>query len=361
MIFYFSIGYRRLSVFTGSKNKEETEFSILIPFRNESEHLPELLQSLTGIIYPKKNFEIWMIDDESSDNSVEIIQAFISENPSLQIHIINNNRKTTSAKKDAIHSALELSSFDWIVTTDADCLLPENWLQLFDQAIEKNKPVLLAAPVGYSKIGQTVLDQIQFFEFLSLQIITIGAFGMEKPFMCNGANLCYNKTFFLSVNGFEGNEDFAGGDDLFLMEKMLESNSEGVYFIKNKDCLVKTKTENSWNSFFSQRIRWAAKSSGYKQIIGKLTGLIVFFGNLTLVILFITSVVYSTIWGLTLFCFIVKSFIDLTLLLNGKAIFKRQILPVYFLASSFIYPFLNVYIGLRSFFGFTWKDRSYQK
>ena len=361
ILFYFSIGYRRLSIFKGCENTQGSRFSILIPFRNEREYLPALLQSLALLNYPKNNFEIWMIDDDSSDDSVAMIRAFISENADLQMHLINNERKTNSAKKDAILSALELSNFDWIMTTDADCLLPENWLQLFDQAIKKHKPVLLAAPVMYSKIEQTLLDQTQFFEFLSLQIITMGAFGLGKPFMCNGANLCYQKTTFSSLKGFEGNEDFAGGDDLFLLEKMTEHFPERVHFIKHNDCLVQTNTENSWSSFFSQRIRWAAKSGGYRQIIGKLTGLIVFSCNLTLIVLVLISVFYPETWGLALLGFFLKLLTDLALLMNGKTLFKKPISLFYFFVTSLIYPFLNVSIGCRSLFGFTWKERRYQK
>ncbi|MFD1314696.1 glycosyltransferase family 2 protein [Namhaeicola litoreus] len=361
MLFFFSMGYRRLSIFPSSENINESKFSILIPFRNEGEQLPGLLQSLDQLDYPKKNFEVWMINDESSDNSLEAIHTFTSDNPNLQIRIIDNNRKTNSAKKDAILSGIELSNFNWIITTDADCRVPENWLKLYDQAIKTYEPVLLAAPVGYTNIKNTVLDQIQFFEFLSLQIITIGAFGLGKPFMCNGANLCYHKTTFLSLNGFEGNEDFAGGDDLFLMEKMLEQYPKSVHFIKHKDCMVNTKTENSWNAFFSQRIRWAAKSGGYKKRIGKLTGLIVFFGNLTLVVLLLSAFFYPQIWAFALLSIIIKILADLSLIVNGKVLFNRPIVPLFFLVSSLIYPFLNVYIGFQSFFGFTWKERRYQK
>lgn len=361
MLFYFSIGYRRLSVFKGCENTQESKFSILIPFRNESEHLPELLKSLAKLKYPKENFEIWLIDDDSSDDSAAMIHTFISENTGLHLHLINNKRKTRSAKKDAILSAIELSQYDWIITTDADCLLPENWLQLFDQAIKKHQPVMLAAPVMYSKIEQTLLDQTQFFEFISLQIITIGAFGQGKPFMCNGANLCYKKSVFSTLNGFEGNENFAGGDDLFLLEKMTEHFPDRVHFIKDEDCLVQTTTEISWSSFFSQRIRWAAKSGGYRQILGKLAGLIVFSCNLTLVVLVLFSVLDPEIWRLALVIFFLKLLTDLALLLNGKTLFKKPISPFYFFVTSLIYPFLNVSIGCRSLFGFTWKDRRYQK
>jgi uncharacterized membrane protein len=103
------------------------------------------------------------------------------------------------------------------------------------------------------------------------------------------------------------------------------------------------------------------KRQGYKQIIGKLTGLVVISCNLTLVFLVFISAFYEEIWPFTLFCFFLKILTDLALLINGKALFKNPLSLFYFFVASLIYPFLNVMIGCRSLFGFTWKDRRYQK
>jgi hypothetical protein len=54
---------------------------------------------------------------------------------------------------------------------------------------------------------------------LSLQGATIGSFGIGKGFMCNGANLAYKKSLFQELNGFQGNDTIASGDDVFLLQK----------------------------------------------------------------------------------------------------------------------------------------------
>jgi hypothetical protein len=44
-----------------------------------------------------------------------------------------------------------------------------------------------------------------------------------KGFMCNGANLAYTKTFFQELNGFDGNDKIASGDDVFYCRKRLRN------------------------------------------------------------------------------------------------------------------------------------------
>src|SRR5690606_31135182 len=97
------------------------------PFRNEAEKLPTLLQSISELNYPKELFEIIFVDDESDDESNAQLMGFLA-NSRTDIKIISNIRKTNSPKKDAITSAIDIAKYDWILTTDADCVLPKFWL-----------------------------------------------------------------------------------------------------------------------------------------------------------------------------------------------------------------------------------------
>jgi len=125
-----------------------TRFSIIIPFRNESKSLPELLQTMVHLNYPEHLFEIIFVDDASEDVSAKMITTALFKGE-ISFKIIPNNRKSASPKKDAITTGISISKYDWILTTDADCKLPKNWLLAFDGYIRKNKPSMLAGPVRY--------------------------------------------------------------------------------------------------------------------------------------------------------------------------------------------------------------------
>ena len=222
-------------------------------------------------------FEVILVDDDSEDESVELIMGFLA-NARNDISIINNQRKTNAPKKDAITTAINLAKHDWIVTTDADCTLPQFWLNSFDEFIQDSKAKCIVGPVKYH-VTDGFLNAFQTLDFLSLQGATIGGFGINKPFLCNGANFAYEKALFFELKGFEGNSNMASGDDIFLLEKVTKTHPNSLHYLKCIDAIVNTQPQKSWGNLFSQRLRWAAKTSAYKNTFGKLTGITVFLMN----------------------------------------------------------------------------------
>ncbi|WP_431243816.1 glycosyltransferase [Flavobacterium sp. P21] len=112
---------------------------------------------------------------------------------------------------------------DWVITTDADCIVPENWLLTFDNYIQENNVSMLAGAVTY-QCGNSFLDHFQQLDLTSLQGATIGSFGLNKGFMCNGANFAYTKSLFEKLNGFDGNNKIASDDDVFYYKKQLKNS-----------------------------------------------------------------------------------------------------------------------------------------
>ncbi len=227
----FILGFAKLPDFKLSNLSPKIKFSVIVPFRNEVANLPVLLNSFSNLTYPTIFFEIILVNDESSDNFKTTIDAFKKGHPTLNLQVINKVRKSNSPKKDALNTAINLANFDWIITTDADCKVPKTWLTSFNEFIQKNNSLFIAAPVLFKK-QNSFLFHFQSLNFTSLIGATIGSFGIKMPFMCNGANLCYNKKAFFKVKGFEGNKKIASGDDVFLLEKMIKHFPKKVHYLK---------------------------------------------------------------------------------------------------------------------------------
>jgi len=66
----FTVGFDKVKSMTLEDIKSEIDFSIVIPFRNEAESLPDLLDSILELNYAKHKFEILFIDDNSEDESL---------------------------------------------------------------------------------------------------------------------------------------------------------------------------------------------------------------------------------------------------------------------------------------------------
>ncbi|MBT8318288.1 MAG: glycosyltransferase [Lutibacter sp.] len=361
VIIAFIIGFDAVKITKNEAIAPKHSFSIVIPFRNEAANLGQLLNSISLLKYPSHLFEVILVNDESDDDYSLIIENFKHQFSSLNIILLNTIRTSNSPKKDAINLAIKKSKYDWVVTTDADCCAPNNWLTLFNQTIINKEPVFISGPVKFHTKKQ-FLFHFQNLNFLSLIGSTIGSFGIQKPIMCNGANLCYKKTAFLKVNGFEGNTEIASGDDLFLLQKMTAKFPSKISYIKSNEAIVSTNSESSWKLFLNQQIRWAAKSTAYKSIFSKIVGLVVFALNFMLVLLILSALFYSFYWNYLLIIYSVKLLIDFILIYKTATFLKNKNSLSYYSITSFIYPFFIVFTGILSLFkNYEWKGRSFNK
>ena len=345
-------GFNRMRRFSKAEFIPKTSFSIVVPFRNEKENLPNLLHSISLLNYPKELVEVILVDDDSDDE-------FRIQNLEFRIQMIKNVRKSNSPKKDAIETAIQIAKHDWIITTDADCLVQKDWLTIYDQYIQKNEVEMVASGVCYiPKNG--FLSAFQNLDFLSLQGATIGSFGINQPFMCNGANFAYSKSFFKELNGFQGNETIASGDDVFLLQKAVSVAPKKVGFLLAKESIVATNPVATWSDLFQQRVRWASKSTGYSSVYGKLLALVVFGGNLAWIVSFLLWLVGLLDQNIFMLFVALKFLIDFILLFKTANFFESKL--QYVLASSLLYPFFSVSVAVYSLFGkYNWKGRKFSK
>ncbi|MGL5112899.1 MAG: glycosyltransferase family 2 protein [Flavobacterium sp.] len=346
-------GFAKVPLYTKQELPPKTTFSILVPFRNEAENLPVLLESISKLKYPTDLFEVILIDDDSEEK-------FQILNCKFQIRITNSIRKTHSPKKDAITTGIPLAKNKWIVTTDADCVVPENWLWIMDNHIQHHTVEMIAGAVTYD-CNSTFLHHFQQLDLMSLQGATIGSFGIKKGFMCNGANFAYTKTLFQELNGFEGNDTIASGDDVLLLQKAVARFPEKVQYLKSTETIVSTKAVDCWKSLFHQRVRWAAKTGSYQSRFGLGLGIIVFTGNLGLIF----GLIFGLLGWISLFKIIaiwITKFIVDTILIYATHRFLNTSKMKFLVLSSLIYPFFSSSVALYTLFGtYEWKGRRFEK
>ncbi|MBP1225783.1 glycosyltransferase family 2 protein [Flavobacterium sp. 1355] len=345
-------GFFKVKKYKSSNLQPVTSFTILIPFRNEKQNLPILLASFQNLNYPFHLFEVILIDDDSDEK-------FQLSDFAFQVSVIDNIRISNSPKKDAIVTAMKHVKTDWVITTDADCIVQKNWLLAFDNYIQENNISMLAGAVTYN-CENSFLHHFQQLDLTSLQGATIGSFGIKKAFMCNGANFAYKKSLFEKSNGFDGNNKIASGDDVFLLQKVVNNNPKEVRYLKAQEAIVITKPTETWKSLFYQRVRWAAKTSSYQSMFGKGLGLIVFFTNLSFVFGFILMIFGICFWPFFVLFVFLKFIFDFVLIfITNDFLTNRQIKSLFL--SSLLYPFFSSGVALYSLFGsYKWKDRSFK-
>jgi cellulose synthase/poly-beta-1,6-N-acetylglucosamine synthase-like glycosyltransferase len=342
------MGFDKIVDFKITDISSKTKFSIVVPFRNEGENLPNLIASFQNLNFPTSNFEVILIDDGSdSPYAIPIVN--------FEIQIIQNTRQSNSPKKDAIETAINVAKNPWIVATDADCVVGQDYLKVLDQFIQCNKVEMVVGAVKYES-NNNFLHEFQCLDIASLQGVTIGSFGNANAFMCNGANFAYTKNLFEALNGFEGNNQIASGDDVFLLQKALFQQAEKVGYLKFFEHIVTTKPADSWRSLFYQRVRWASKAVAYKTFYPKFLGVVTLAANLVTVILLMSLFLDFQIGLFLLILF--KIFIDAILIIKANRFLKSK--TRFLLAGSLVYPFFVISVGFYSLFGkYIWKGRRF--
>lgn len=333
-----------------------TTFTILIPARNEEQNIGGCLQSIEQLNYPKELLQVIVIDDFSDDRTVGVVKQF----PGVQVIELKDQlkEKINSYKKKAIEVGVEKATGHYIVTTDADCTVPVNWLRNFAYIIQQKPTVFIAAPVAM-KEESSAIKLFQSLDFLSLQGITAASVGAGFHSMCNGANLCYSKEAFYKVDGFKGVDHIASGDDMLLMHKLYKQFPNEVHYCKAADSIVLTNPVDTIAEFFRQRIRWASKADKYddKRIFSVL--LLVYLLNAFLLILFIAACFNSSLWILLVNSLLFKTAVELIFLLPVAGFFKKELLLLWFPIAQPFHILYTVVAGWLGKFGkYEWKGRT---
>jgi cellulose synthase/poly-beta-1,6-N-acetylglucosamine synthase-like glycosyltransferase len=352
LILYYRAGWRELKPFSQTGQGSSIKISVIIAARNEEENIGRLLSSLEKQTYPKHLFEIIVVDDHSTDNTATVVNSH-SFAKLIKLEFDNIN----SYKKKAIQTGVAAASGELIVTTDADCIVQENWLKTMAVFKEQANAVFIAAPV-VMECNSTLLQTFQALDFLVLQGITAASVQKRIHNMCNGANLAYEKKAFSEVNGFAGIDHIASGDDMLLMQKIAQRSPGKISYLLSKDVIVATQAAKTWKEFFSQRIRWASKATYYNDIKIFCALFLVYFFNCTLLALFITGFWMPLLWLGLVGILIVKIIIELLFIYPIAKFYNKQELLSLF---PFFQPLHIVYTVIAGWLGvfgsFEWKGR----
>lgn len=232
-----------------------TQVSIVIAARNEENHVENCLKSILQNDYPKSLFEVIVVDDNSFDNTAQIIEKYHPE-----VHLIR--LLEGAGKKKALEAGIQEAKGTLIACTDADCTVPKQWISSFASYFEAHQSQCIAAPIAYHA-DDSHLQRFQYIDGLNNMCVTANGIKRESYFMANGANIIFTKSAFVAVGGYRQNIHLASGDDMFLIQAIAHRFPGGVHFLKSMEANVMTACEHTWVDLKHQRTRWATKSRAY--------------------------------------------------------------------------------------------------
>lgn len=341
--------------------QSDASFSIVVPARNEAENILPLLDSIFSQRFPPDAFEAILVDDHSTDATASIAENF--GHPNLTVVRLSQHVRDealNAAKKRALSTGIAYAQHSIILTTDADCTAStDSWLIRHAFAFADEDCVLAAGPVDFIK-GRGVLYLFQSLDFMAMQGITAAAHALRLGTMSNGANLAFSRAAYEMVDGYDGIDHLASGDDYLLTRKLaLQFGHDRLKYVLQRGAIVRTAAQLTWNGFLQQRIRWASKSGKYND--PRLTAILmlVYAANVWLLTLAVLALFVPGAWKFLLVSLLAKTVLEIFFLWPVAGFFgKRRELLVFPLLQPLhiLYIVLAGFMGMRG--GYQWKGRS---
>jgi glycosyltransferase involved in cell wall biosynthesis len=259
--FYYIVIFRK---FTFSKSNyfisDKIPVSVIVCAKNESDNVQQFIPILMQQDY--KNFEIVLIDDASSDETLEIFESYEKQYKNIKIVRVNNNEAFWGNKKFALTMGIKAATHNQLLFIDADCYPNSiNWISQMTAQLKNEKEIVLGYG-AYEKIKGSFLNKIIRFETLITAIQYFSWANLGKPYMGVGRNLAYKRETFFNVNGFINHIKIPfGDDDLFVNQAANELNIAVCY---TPESFTFSKPKTSYKEWFYQKRRHIAASKHYK-------------------------------------------------------------------------------------------------
>lgn len=235
----------------------ERSASIVICGRNEAERIGSLLESLEKLDYPTENFEIILVNDDSDDDTGAIMQQFCDQAANRHYLLHKKNKNSYRGKKGALDFGIQNSQFDIIVATDADCIVPKNWLKSMLSCFDENTAMVQ----GYSPVNkrQDFLSVYQQFDTLAEGVTAASSMFFNNPTHANARNFVFRKSMYNKVGGFSKISHVDTGDDFYLAKLIKNETDYKFRYNPDAEAYVYTEEVTDLKTYWHQQLRRNSK------------------------------------------------------------------------------------------------------
>ena len=333
----------------------ETFVSVIVVVRNEAEHIGALLTCLQQQRYPKDKIEFIVVNDNSTDDTLQLLQASSLHH----LTVLQLPEGEASPKKRGIEMAVAKAKGLFLLFTDGDCLVDQDWAGSLVSYAIASKSDFVCGPVLYQEKNGW-LGKVQCVEMFSLIGVTGASIKAGFPSMSNAANMLVRKSCFMEIGGYGNQRDVISGDDELLMHKLHKKGYKVDYFAHNK-VIVRTSPNPTFTALLNQRRRWGSKWKRYELPYVKLLALFIFGTNACVVLGLLSAVVGVLPWHYFLEVMVVKAVMEYVMINQvANSLDEPKISKATFLFTFILYPFYVMTVGvLSNVKGFVWKGRRY--
>ncbi len=233
--------------------------TIVIPCFNEEEWIERTVRGCLNQHYPEELLEVIVVDDGSSDRSVEVLNAvkrkvYDEVGERLVIHVFPENR----GKRHAMAAGSRIAKGDVIVFVDSDSFLqPDSVLHL----VQPLKNPKIGASTGRCEVENkwtNLLTKMQAVRyFVGFRIFKAAESIFDVVTCLSGPLACYRKDVLMRYLDKWEHQTYLGqpatfGDDRSLTNYVLHSH----YAVYQHTAVTHTIVPSTYGKFYTQQMRW---------------------------------------------------------------------------------------------------------
>lgn len=181
--------------------------SILVPARNEADHIEECVRSLLGQSYEK--LEVLVLDDQSTDETSSIVQQIIDELPPTRANRLQLLHGETLpdgwiGKSFACYQLTQVAQGEYLLFTDADSIYAPQMVRTVIQGMHDLGVQFLTALPSYNLHGiaeRLAIPLLYFKVFTLLPLALVRRRPEPILAVANGPLLCFQRSVYEAIGG----------------------------------------------------------------------------------------------------------------------------------------------------------------
>jgi glycosyltransferase involved in cell wall biosynthesis len=269
--------------------------SVIVCAKNEAENVAKFIPLLAEQDYP--DYEIILIDDASSDNTLDIFEEFEKQYSNIRLVKVQNNEAFWGNKKYALTLGIKAASKDYLLFMDADCYpATKDWITNMSGHFTMHKTIVLGYG-AYEKIANSFLNKIIRFETMLTAVQYFSWAKIGNPYMGIGRNLAYKKEEFYNVKGFISHMKIRSGDDDLFINQVAKSKNTAICY--SPESFTYSQPKTTFKGWFTQKRRHVSTASFYKSF-DKIQLALFYVSQLLFIILPIILLAFQYQWILVL-------------------------------------------------------------
>ncbi|MEL1243776.1 glycosyltransferase [Flavobacterium sp. DGU11] len=228
LVYYLAILGKFAFATAHSTNPKRIPVSVIVCAKNEAEKVRKFVPLLAEQDYP--DFEIVLIDDASSDETLDIFEEFEKQYTNVRLVKVANNEAFWGNKKYALTLGIKAARKEYLLFTDADCYpASKNWITQMSSQFTLKKTIVLGYG-AYEKVKGSFLNKIIRFDGMLTAAQYFSWAKAGRPYAGEGRNMGYKKDEFFKVNGYVDHMSIRTGEDSLFINQSATKNNTTICF-----------------------------------------------------------------------------------------------------------------------------------